>query len=178
MSKQNRTQLILGILLILLGVWFFAAQQVPSLRAWANLKFDWPLYVFGAGALIFAAGLLTGEPRMAIPASLVAGVGGILYYQSQTHDWASWTFLWTLVIGFVGIGNIITALLGEETQRNLSRGVNLLVVSAVLFLIFAVIFQRLNILGPYGPAILLILLGAYIIGRGLFRPRPPDGASQ
>src|SRR5258708_861714 len=135
MTKQNRTQLILGILLILLGLWFFAAQQVRSLKALANIKFDWPLYVVGAGALILATGLLTGQPRMAIPASLVAGIGGILYYQNQTHDWQSWSFLWTLIIGFVGIGNIITALLGDEVQRNLGRGVNLLVISAVLLLI-------------------------------------------
>ena len=82
MNKENRTQLILGILLILAGAWFVAVRQVPALRAWIDIQFEWPFYVIGAGALILLIGLLTGAPRMAIPASIVAGVGGILYYQN------------------------------------------------------------------------------------------------
>ncbi len=178
MSRQGRTQLILGILLILLGAWFVAAQQVPALKPWANIQFEWPFYVIGAGALILVIGLLTGAPSMAIPACIVAGIGGILYYQNRFTDWESWSFLWTLIPGFVGVGSILTGLLGENTRRNLGHGINLLVVSAVMFLIFAAIFQRLNILGPYGPAVLLILLGLYVVGRGILRSRKPSDGGQ
>ncbi|MCL4529264.1 MAG: hypothetical protein M1282_07610 [Chloroflexi bacterium] len=167
MSKGNRAQLILGILLILAGVWFVAAQQVPSLKFWANLELTWPFYVIGAGVIILIIGLATGEPRMAIPACIVAGVGGILYYQYRYNDYQSWSFLWTLVPGFVGVGNILAGLFGDDTRHSLARGINLLVISAVLFLVFAAIFNRLNILGNYGPAALLIFLGLYIVGRGL-----------
>ncbi len=175
MSRQNRTQFILGILLILAGIWFVAAQQIPALKPWANLQFEWPLYVVGAGVLILVIGMLTGEARMAIPACIVAGVGGILYYQNRTGDWNSWAYLWALVPGFIGVGDILAGLMGEDTRHNLGRGINWLVVSAVLFLIFAAVFQKLNILGPFGPAALLILLGLYIIGRGLIRYRHQDG---
>lgn len=178
MSKGNRAQLTLGILLILAGVWFVAAQQVPALKVWANLQFSWPFYVIGAGALILIIGLVTGEPRMAIPASIVAGVGGILYYQNLYQDYASWSFLWTLIPGFVGVGNILAGIFGDDTRHNLLRGINLLVVSAVLFLIFAAIFNRLNVLGNYGPAVLLIFLGLYIIGRGLVGWRKSSSGGQ
>ena len=175
MDRQNRTQLVLGTLLILFGLWFVAAQQVPALKAWAEIQFQWPFYVVGAGALILVIGLLTGAANMAIPACIVAGIGGILYYQNSTSDWESWSFLWTLIPGFVGVGTILAGLLGEELRHNLSHGLNLLIISAVLFVIFAAFFQRLNILGVYGPAALLILLGIYVIGRGLIRSRGSSG---
>lgn len=175
MSKRNQTQLVLGILLIAIGVFYFLAQQIPALRAWTQIQFQWPLYVVGAGALILVIGLLTGAPSMAIPACLVAGIGGILYYQNRTNDWASWSFLWTLIPGFVGIGTLLVGLLGEDTRHNLGHGLNLIVISAALFLVFAAIFQRLSFLGPYGPGVVLVLLGLYVVGRGLLRGRGSSG---
>ena len=175
MDRQNRTQLVLGTLLILFGLWFVAAQRIPALRAWAEIQFQWPFYVIGAGVLILVIGLLTGAANMAIPACIVAGIGGILYYQNSSSDWESWSFLWTLIPGFVGVGTILAGLLGENMRQNLSHGINLLVVSAVMFLIFAAFFKRLNILGVYTPAALLILLGLYVIGRGLMRSRSSGG---
>jgi len=112
---------------------------------------------------------------MSIPACIVAGIGGILYYQNRFSDWESWSFLWTLIPGFVGIGTILTGLFGEDTRHNLGHGLNLVVISTVLFLIFATIMQRLNILGSYGPAVLLIFLGIYVIVRGLVRSRDGQG---
>jgi hypothetical protein len=175
MNKQNRTQLALGLLLVLLGAWFFAVRQVPALRALAEIEFEWPFYVIGAGALILVIGLITGAPAMSIPACIVGGIGGILYYQEMSGDWESWSFLWTLIPGFVGIGTILTGLFGEDTRRNLGHGINLVVISATLFLVFAAIMQRLNVLGPYGPAVLLIVLGVYLIGRGFIRSRGSGG---
>jgi hypothetical protein len=175
MQKRDRTQLALGLLLVLLGVWFFAVRQIPALKAWTELQFEWPFFVIGAGALILLIGLLTGAAGMAVPACIVAGIGGILYYQNRFADWESWSFLWTLIPGFVGIGTILMGLLGEETRHNLAHGINLLVISAVLFMVFATIMQRLNILGPYGPAVLLVLLGVYVIVRGLLRSRQTGG---
>jgi len=171
MARQNRSQLALGLILVLLGVWFFAVRQMPALKAWTEIQFQWPFYVIGAGVLILFIGLLTGAPAMAIPACIVAGIGGILYYQQQSSDWESWSFLWTLIPGFVGAGTILTAVLGEDTRHNLGHGINLIVISTVLFLLFAAVFQRLNIMGSYGPAVLLILLGLYVMGRGILRSR-------
>ncbi|MFH1183954.1 MAG: hypothetical protein V1755_02805 [Chloroflexota bacterium] len=175
MNKRDRTQLGLGVLLILLGAWFFALRQVPALRAWTEFQFEWPFYVIGVGAVILLVGLLTGAPAMSIPACIVAGIGGILYYQHRSGDWESWSFLWTLIPGFVGVGTILTGLFGEDTRHNLRHGINLVVISTGLFLVFAAVMERLSILGPYGPAFLLILLGLYVIGRGLLRSRSGNG---
>lgn len=175
MDKRNRTQFGLGVLLVVLGAWFFAVRQIPALKTWTEIQFEWPFYVVGAGAVILLVGLITGAPAMSVPACIVAGIGGILYYQNRFGDWESWSFLWTLIPGFVGVGSILVGLFGEDTRHNLGHGINLLVISAVLFLVFAALMQRLNILGPYGPAALLILLGLYVIGRGLLRSRGGGG---
>jgi hypothetical protein len=178
MNRSNRTELILGLLLILAGVWFVASRQIPALRPWADLTFEWPVYVIGAGALMLVLGLATGRPRMAIPATIVAGVGKILWYQNQTQDWQSWSFLWTLIFAFVGIGVILAGLLGDNRAYNFRRGLNLLVLSAALFLVFATIMGRLSVLGDYGAPALLIFIGLFVIGRGLFRSRPQKSPPQ
>jgi hypothetical protein len=178
--RQNRTNLFLGILLILIGAWLVLSRQVPSLQNWLDDNFTWPMWTIGAGMLVLLIGLLTGAPGMAVPASIIAGIGGILYYQNATNDFSSWSYMWTLIPGFVGVGTILAGLLGEHTRHNLARGSNLIVVSAVLFLVFATLFGGLAILGEYGAAIVLIVLGVYILIRGLVRSgrgyRGPDEA--
>ena len=79
--------------------------------------------------------------------------------------------MWTLIPGFVGVGTILVGLMGDNTGHNLSRGLKLLVTSAVLFLAFGTFFGGLSILGQYGAPILIILLGIYILARGFMRGR-------
>jgi len=172
--RQNRTNLFLGILLILIGAWLVITRQVPAIQNWLDDNFAWPMWTIGAGLLVFLIGLLTGTPGMAIPASIIIGIGGILYYQNATDNYGSWAYLWTLIPGFVGVGMILAGLLGENTRRNLSRGLNLIVISAVLFLVFATFFGGISILGDlgdYGVPLVLILLGLYILTRGFLRGR-------
>jgi len=169
--RRNRSTLFLGILLILIGIWLVVSRQVPDFQQWMNINFSWPVWTIGAGILIFIIGLLVGAPGMAIPASIVTGIGCILYYQNANDDYASWSYMWTLIPGFVGVGIILAGLLGENTRQNLSSGLNLIIISVVLFLIFGTLLGGLAILGPYGPAILLIALGVYILVRGFLRPK-------
>lgn len=167
--QQNRTNLVLGILLILIGGWLVLSRQVPVVQDWLDNNFSWPMWVIGAGLLVFLIGLLTGAPGMSVPASIIAGIGGILYYQNETGDFGSWSYMWTLIPGFVGVGTILAGLLGENTRRNIGHGLNLLVISTVLFLVFATFFGGISILGDYGVAVILILLGVYILLRGFMR---------
>jgi hypothetical protein len=164
--RQNRSSLILGILLILFGGWLVVTRQVPALQNWLEDNFTWPMWTIGAGLLVLLIGLITGAPGMAVPASIIAGIGGILYYQNSTGDFGSWSYMWALIPGFVGIGTILAGLLGENTRANLAHGFNLLAISAVLFLVFGTFFGGLAVLGDYGAAILLILLGLYVLVRG------------
>ena len=168
---RNRTQLALGIILILLGGWLVATKQIPQLGSWWAHNYVWPIWVIGAGAIILIIGMLVGAPGMAVPACIVAGVGGILYYQNATNDFSSWSYLWTLIPGFVGVGSILAGLLGDNTRHNFGQGINALATSAVLFLIFATVLGGLKLLGSYGLPAILILLGVYIIARGIMRSR-------
>jgi len=167
--RRNRTNLFLGVLLILIGAGLVVTRQVPGIQEWVDQNFAWPMWTIGAGLLVLLIGLITGAPGMAVPASIIAGVGGILYYQNAVDDYSSWAYMWTLIPGFVGVGTILAGLLGENIRHNLARGVNLLVTSAVMFLIFATLFGGLSILGDYGIAIVLIVLGVYVLIRGLIR---------
>lgn len=169
MNKSGRSQLALGVILILVGGWFLLNQTVPSFQNFFEPFTEWPINMLLIGAVILVIGLVTGSPGLAVPAAIVAGIGGIFYYQEATNNYNSWSYMWALIPGFIGVGTILQGLLGENTAHNLKRGLNLMVVSAVLFLVFASFLGGLDILGNYGPAVLLILLGLWVLGSGLYR---------
>jgi len=169
MNKTGRSQLVLGIILILVGGWFLLNQTMPEFREFFEPYTEWPANMLLIGAGILILGLLTGSPGLAIPAAIVAGIGGIFFYQQATEDYGSWSYMWALIPGFIGVGTVLQGLLGENTASNLKKGLNLMVVSAVLFLVFAGFLGGWNILGNYGPAVLLILLGLWVLGSGLYR---------
>ena len=85
--------------------------------------------------------------------------------------------MWALIPGFVGVGSVLAGLLGDNPRQNISNGLNTIVVSALLFLVFASIFGGLKVLGSYGPAIVLIGLGVYLLGRSVWKSfsRKEDG---
>ena len=172
MEKKNRTQLVLGLLLILVAGWLIAARIKPDLANILHLTFEWPMWVMFAGAALLVIGLLVGAPDMAIPACIVAGIGGILYYQNATNNWESWAYLWTLIPGFVGVGRILSGIIGGDFMTSLREGLKLLLTCAVLFTIFATIFNAWTIFGPYSayvPIALLFLLGIWLIVGGILR---------
>ena len=169
MKKQGRTQLALGVILILLGAWFIAQRTFPEVAALAERFSEWPFTVMGVGILLLLLGLILGAPGLAVPAAIVSGIGGILYYQNLTGNWESWSYMWTLIPGFVGVGVLLQGLLGEDTRHNLRNGLNLMVISAVLFLVFSAFLGGWDLLGNFGPAVLLILLGLWVLGSGLYR---------
>ncbi len=167
---KNRGQLALGIILVLLGALFVVYKQVPGVSQWMELYMVWPLNMVAVGALILVIGLLLGAPGMAVPAAIVAGVGGILYYQTTSGDFQTWSYMWTLIPGFAGVGAVLSGLFSRDSRQARS-GLNMMVVSAVLFVVFAALFGKLNMLGDFGPAILLVALGVWILVSGFLRGR-------
>ncbi len=167
MSRQ-RSNTILGVLLILAGAAFLAQQFYPSLPVWRYFTFSWPWYVVGVGVLLLVLGLLAGAPGMAVPATIVAGIGGLLYWQNATGKWDSWAYAWTLIPGFVGLGIILEGLLGGKFRSGLRAGGSLVVISAILFVVFASFLGGPALLGTYWP-VLLILFGVWFIIRGFLR---------
>lgn len=170
MDSQRRFSIVLGVILVLFGVFILAVQFIPALGGWITLTFSWPWIIIGVGLFLFLLALFTGTPGMAVPASIVTGIGGILYWQNAVENFASWSYAWSLIPGFAGIGRIIAGLLGEDRRRSIQEGINMILVSLVLFAIFGSIFGGFQILGQYWP-VLLILLGVWFLLQALFRTR-------
>jgi hypothetical protein len=164
MGRSTRTQLALGVVLVLLGGWFLAVRSFPDLERSIGRFGEFPLNLVTIGALLLVMGLVLGTPGMAVPASIVAGIGGIFYYQELMNDQDSWSYMWALIPGFVGVGSILAGLLGENTRHNLQRGLNLMAISSVLFLVFSSFLGGWDLLGNFVPALVLIMLGVWLLG--------------
>ncbi|MCX6029636.1 MAG: hypothetical protein NT169_10085 [Chloroflexi bacterium] len=168
MEESRRTALVGGIVLILLGILFLVGQIVPGLWGWVG-PLSWPLIVVGVGVLLLLIGLASNAPGMAVPACVVGGIGLLLYWQNATGNWESWAYAWTLIAGFAGVG---TVLMGLWTGRwkTIRGGLWSILISLILFAIFASFLGGPFSLGKYWP-VLLILLGLLGLGRGFFRQR-------
>jgi hypothetical protein len=170
MDRKRRSGLVGGIVLILLGLGFLAGQF--GLWSWPS-ELTWPLIMVGIGAALLIIGLLAGEPGMAVPACVVAGIGGILYWQNSTGRWETWAYVWTLIPGFVGIGTILTGLF-EWKWETIRGGLWLLLISAILFGIFSSIFAPMfggkSYIGQWWP-LLVILLGVVTLIEAVTRGR-------
>lgn len=169
MDARRRTSLIGGILLILLGALFLVAQFVPAIGDWFAIELAWPLIVVGIGVFLFVIGLLSGEAGMAVPATIVGGIGGLLYWQNATGNWNSWAYAWTLIPGFAGVGTMLMGLL-NGSLRQVRDGAWTVLVSLVLFAIFASLLGGVDVFGSYWP-VLIILLGVVALIRAIFRGR-------
>ena len=161
MKKGNLTG---GLILILLGVWFLAVQLVPQLKIWAAGQ--WTLMIIGIGVIFLLISILSNIPGLSIPAFIVGGIGGLLYYQNVTGDWGSWAYAWTLIPGFVGMGLLFFSLQSRDKGAR-TAGFILLFISAALFFIFGSLLGVSKQIVQYWP-IMLIILGANSMLRAVF----------
>jgi hypothetical protein len=170
-DRSNAAALIGGTLLIAFGVLSLAGQLFRNVVNWAYL---WPMTVIFLGALFFAGMFLGGRQfsGLAIPGSIIGGIGLMLLYQNLTSHWESWSYGWTLIIMFVGVGIYIAGLYGNE-ERQKRAGASVMRTGFILFVIFGAFFEMvfsvnrsLGFRGLLFPS-LLILLGAYLIVRRL-----------
>jgi hypothetical protein len=165
MDKGKRTSIVGGAVLILVGAVLFAAQVLPDFMPEFWEIFSWPWIVIGIGLVLFVLGAAVGEPGMAVPATIMTGLGGILAYQWFTGDWQSWSYIWTLIPGFVGIGIVLMSLLGGDAS--LKDGTTLIFISFIMLAIFGSFFGAVGMAGRYWP-VLLILLGVVLMVRTFF----------
>ena len=77
MNKKGRSQLALGVILILLGAWFLADKSIPAFHSFFDKYTEWPVNMLLIGGVIFILGLVLGQPGMSVPAAIVAGLGGM-----------------------------------------------------------------------------------------------------
>lgn len=173
MSNRVRKNITSGVILILLGLILLAFQIVPTLRAWTAEEFTWPLGIIAASLGLLVIGALTGTADMFVPASIVGGIGGILHLQNTgVLTWESWSFMWTLIPGFVGIGVLLAGLV-KWKKKEIIDGLQTMMVSVVLFLVFGSLWgDRFGIvpLREYLP-FLLIALGLFLFVRAILDQR-------
>jgi len=162
----ERKGFVAGILLILLGGFFLAAQLMPEIFGYIF----WPFILVGIGGVFLLSALLTRTGGLAIPGSILLGLGGIFYYQTMTNDWESWSYIWTLIPGFVGLGVIIASLLSRDGPRFDSGGLVLMAISAMGFLMFGGMFGLDLEMSTMWP-IFLIGIGVITLFSALFRKR-------
>jgi hypothetical protein len=137
-TKQTRGSLIFGAILIVIGILLFFGQVVDFFKEGAL----WPFIVIGVGAAFFAGMVLGGKSTgaLAIPGSIITGIGLILLVQNIFGWWETWSFSWALIVTFVGVG---IAIYGHWSDRPDSRkgGWDLARVGLILFIIFGTIFE-------------------------------------
>ena len=161
MKKGNVTG---GLILILIGAWFLAVQFVPELKKWA--EGNWALTIIGVAAIFLVVSILNNIPGLSIPAFIIGGIGGLLYYQNVTGDWDSWAYAWSLIPGFVGLGLLFFSLQTKD-KGTMNAGFILLFISAVLFFIFGSFLGGPKEITQYWP-LLLIVAGLSSMSRSFF----------
>lgn len=170
MDVQRRSNLVVGLLLLVIGGWFLATQFFPELTNFINIDLEWPLLVVGLGLIFFVFAALARAPGLAVPGAIIGGIGGLLYYQNATGDWGSWAYAWTLIPAFVGVGVLFTNLFEGRFLRGLREGMSLIVIGLVMFGFFGAFLGGPTVLGDYWP-VLLIVFGLWMVARSLLSPR-------
>jgi len=181
-DNERRATVAIGILLIGLGAAFLVGRQVGF--GWTDV--GWPLFVIGAGLVLWFVALAVGGQGgagFAVPAGIVTMTGLVLAVQNATGLWETWAYAWALVApGGVGIGLLVYGLLTR--QPDVVRGGGwALIVGLGLFLGFGFFFEA--VIGLSGERLAgadtflsagLIVLGVVIVGLSVAgRARPREG---
>ena len=163
--------MVLGAALIVLGVIFFAGQQL-------NIDLSdaaWPFYVIAPGLALATLGLTQRRGSgLTIAGSVVTMVGLVLLYQNATDRFESWAYAWALVgPGGNGIGMLLYGT--RSGDRKMARDGFWTILTALGIFAVALVFFE-GIIGISGERLPLpnwvlpvavILIGILVLIRGL-----------
>ena len=166
-NSRNPGALIGGAFLLGIGILSLLGEVFAGSDFWGNF---WPFIIIGVGAM-FYVGMFAGGKSLsglAIPGTIITMIGLILFYQTLSDHWESWSYAWTMILVSVGLGIYIMGWYGEDvSQRDSGKG--LMRVGLIMFVLFGGFFELIftsgrafNLRGAFFPAA-LILLGLYII---------------
>jgi len=177
---SRRTNLLAGIMLVGFGL-LILIGQVAGLGGWGN---SWPYIVIGFGVLFFVGMVLGGKQSgaLAIPGSILAGIGLMLLVQNLFNLWETWSYAWGLIIFFVGVGLFTFGLWSDRPDLRHS-GARLVQLGLLLFLIFGAIFEFIFSYSGLGThrgglvwATILVLTGLFLLVIRMVRLLQPSRA--
>lgn len=164
---RTRSSIIGGVILISVGIILLVLQLLPNAGQVINIGQQWPLFIVGVGLLLFL-GALFGAPPLAVPGSVVAGIGLMLYFQNIYDAWETWAFSWALIPAFIGVGTILMQTLQGNIKVGLRDGGRLIVLGLILFFVFGAVFSdwfSLDVIWP----VLVIALGLWLLIRSFLK---------
>jgi hypothetical protein len=168
MDESKRGTMAAGIILVALGVVFFALNLIPGIVAAKT----WPLVlvVLGVGFCLPAVIWPKQKESLAglfIPGCILFVLGGIFLFNTFTGIWNVWAIAWMLIPGSVGLGLILGASIGKWDKSVTQVGMWMLVLSLALFALFASMFGNL-VVKSIGAG-LLVVTGLVLLIRSLTR---------
>jgi len=161
---EKRGAILVGVVVILLGLILLITHFIPEPFQFFEGSFS----VILIGVAFLIAAVLTGHEGLAIPGCIIGGIGTILFLQERSGNFMSWTYAWTLIPGFVGLGIIISGLLDRANPHFESSALAIIIVSAAAFLIFSGILGISWDWERYWP-VLLIAAGIMVLVNAIFR---------
>lgn len=183
----RRGTLAFGMLLVLLGVFFLASEQLSLDFG----RYGWPTYIIVPGLFLLVVGLAIpheGGLGAAIPGGIITTVGLVLAFQNSTDTYASWAYAWALVApGSVGVTLALFGLLHRRWDL-LDAGLRSAATGLGLFIGFGLFFENIIGIDDRHPntvlhnalPIMAVCLGVLIVIWNLLpaRVRSPRGASE
>ncbi len=170
MEISNRSILVIGAILVLVGVFFLALNFVPG---W-SFGMSWPVIFLVLAAFFFIPPFIFPDQRQwiasfFIPGSILLALGVIFLYNTISGDWRSWAYAWLLIIAGVGLGLALAGWYGRWGRPVVVTGIWMIVINVILFAIFGALFggPALRVLAP-----VLILVGGVLLLYRALRRRP------
>lgn len=174
-KSRNAGSLVFGVLLVLFGLMALLSQVF---KGFDFIGTFWPFIIIGVGVMFFVGMFAGGKSvsGLAVPGTIIAGIGLMLFVQNLAKYFESWAYAWALIIIFVGLGIFIMGWWGENSGQR-KGGINVMRIGLILFLIFGAFFEmlfRASTWADYFFPVGLILLGLYLVLRrsGLFSRKP------
>lgn len=165
---KRKGNIAIATLLIGTGAFYLAIAVSPVVQNFAFTERTWPFQIIVIGLLFFLAGIFSLSPGFFIPASIITGLGGLLYYQNFYNDWNSWSYTWTVILAFIGIGLLLYGIFSRKT-KNIQVGLWMIFISLVLFSIFGFILGNIPYIKYVWP-VAVIMLGFFFLYHAIKRP--------
>jgi hypothetical protein len=161
---SKRMSFLGGALLIALGTLILLGEIFQGFDFWGVF---WPFILITVGVLFFASMLAGGKSAagLAIPGSILACLGLMMFIQNLTNHWESWAYSWSVIIFSVGLGIYIKGVYADQESSRRSGG-RLMRLAVILFIIFGIFFEMLfssRETARYVFPIAMIALGLYLL---------------